>query len=325
MIFKARRFLTAALVISLIIHIHMAKNGYAAGKPKIAFSSTRDGDSEIYVMDSDGSNQVRLTNDPARDYDPSWSLDGERIAFVSNRNRGMEQIFVMDSDGQNVTGLTAERTHQQPAWSPDGEKIAYVRNQGGRQVWVMDADGGNQKRLTQMGKNELPTWSPDGSRIAFVSTRDRVSRIYIMDENGDNQESPTQDMVPKDAPSWSPDGGWIAYAANDEARIIQIYVVKVVGVPRSVRLTQGPPSKLQPAWSPDGNTIAYSSWVFNLKRDQKTIHLMTADGKHLKQLSEEHHGNDTDPDWFDPRAWSVSPAANVVTSWGEIKMPTAGR
>ena len=59
-----------------------------------------------------------------------------------------------------------------------------------------------------------------------------VSRIYIMDENGENQESRAQDMAPLDAPSWSPDGGWIAYAATDEIRIGQIHVVKVVGFRR---------------------------------------------------------------------------------------------
>ena len=326
MSFKVGRLFAAAFIVTVIMQMHIALSGYAArALPGIAFTSTRDGNSEIYVMDDDGGNLLRLTSNPALDYDPSWSPDGDRIAFVSNRNRGIEQIFVMDSDGQNVTELTTQWTHQQPAWSPQGDRIAYVRNQGGRQVWVMDADGGNQRRLTQIGKNSLPTWSPDGARIAFLSTRDGRSHIYVMDENGENQESPTQDMVPKDAPTWSPDGGWIAYAANDEMRIIQIYVVRVVGVPRSVRLTQGPPRKLQPAWSPDGNTIAYTSWVFNLKRDQKTIHLMTSEGKHLKQLSENHHGNDTDPDWFDPTAWSVSPAANLVTIWGKIKASSAAR
>ncbi|MDE0300610.1 MAG: DPP IV N-terminal domain-containing protein [Candidatus Poribacteria bacterium] len=325
MLFKVRLSLGAALIVSVFIQMNMAESGYAAGRPKIAFSSTRDGDSEIYVMDIDGGNHARLTINPARDYDPSWSPDGGRIAFVSNRNRGIEQIFVMDADGDNVTELTAEWTHQQPAWSPEGEKIAYVRNKGGRQVWVMDADGGNQRRLTQDGKNELPTWSPDGQRIAFVSTRDRRSLIYVMDENGENQESPTKDMVPVDAPSWSPDGQWIAYAANDERRIIQIYAVKVVGVPHIEKLTRDGHRKLQPTWSPDGNTIAYTSWEFNLKRDQKTIHLMTSEGKHLKQLSEDHQGNDADPDWFDPSAWSVSPAANVVTTWGEIKEPSSDR
>ena len=332
MIFKVRRFLGAALVVSVFIQMHIANSGYATGRPKIAFSSTRDGDSEIYVMDIDGGNQVRLTINPARDYDPSWSADGDRIAFVSNRNRGIEQIFVMDADGGNVTELTTQWTHQQPAWSPKAERIAYVRNKGGRQVWVMDADGGNQRRLTQDGKNELPTWSPDGKRIAFLSTREPRSHLYVMDENGENQESPTQDMLPKDAPSWSPDGQWIAYAAIDDRHIIQIYAVRVVGVPHLEKLTRDGPYKLQPAWSPDGNTIAYTSWEFEwdldlnrAKREQKTIHLMTSDGKHLKQLSENHDGNDTDPDWLNRKGWSVSPAATVVTTWGEIKREPAGR
>ena len=189
----------------------------------------------------------------------------------------------------------------------------------------MDADGGNQRRLTQDGKNELPTWSPDGKRIAFLSTREPRSHLYVMDENGENQESPTQDMLPKDAPSWSPDGQWIAYAAIDDRHITQIYAVRVVGVPHLEKLTRDGPRKLQPAWSPDGNTIAYTLWVFNLKRDQKTIHVMTSEGKHLKQLSENHHGNDTDPDWLNRKGWSVSPAPNFATTWGEIKREPAGR
>ena len=61
------------------------------------------------------------------------------------------------------------------------------------------------------------------------------------------------------------------------------------------------------------------------RNTRQQIHLMTSEGKHLKQLSENHHGNDADPDWFDPTAWSVSPAANFVTIWGEIKRPTTGR
>ena len=81
------------------------------------------------------------------------------------------------------------------------------------------------------------------------------------------------------------------------------------------------PNKRSPAWSPDGDTIAYTSW--DALFDRTTIHLMTAEGEHLKQLSEEHDGSDTDPDWFAPVGWSVSPAANFVTIWGKIKKPTS--
>ena len=323
MSFKVRRFLTAALVLSLFIQMLIAAIGYAVGKPKIVFSSTREENSDIYVMNSDGGNRVRLTTDPARDYDPSWSPDGERIAFVSNRERGQEQIYVMDSDGGNAMRLTNDATHQEPAWSPVGEKIAYVRNKGGRQIWLMDADGSNQQQLTQIGKNRQPAWSPDGTQIAFVSYARGANGIYVMDENANMQERLTPNMAFTANPSWSPDGNWIAYGAVDKAHTFQIYGVRVVGEPRLERLTRALPHKLQPAWSPDGETIAFSSWD-NLFR-RKTIHLMTADGKHLKQLSEDHDGTDTDPDWFDPVGRAVSPAANFVTIWGEIKTSTANR
>ena len=320
---RARRYLIAVFIVIVLIQIQIAANVYAARRAGIVFNSTRDGNNEIYVMDVDGGNQVRLTIDPARDYDPSWSPDGDRIAFVSNREKEVEQIYVMDSDGRKLMRLTKEATNQQPAWSPVGEKIAYVRNKGGRQVWVMDADGGNQKQLTQIGKNEQPAWSPDGVRIAFVSYARGANGIYVMDENGNMQERLTPNMAFTANPSWSPDGNWIAYGAIDESHTFQIYVVRVVGEPRLERLTRDLPHKLQPAWSPDGNTIAYSSWVNLFNR--KTIHLMTADGKHLKQLSENHHGSDTDPDWFYLKGWSVPPDTSVVTIWGEIKASTANR
>ena len=136
-------------------------------------------------MDSDGGNHVRLTIDPAIDYDPSWSPNGDRIAFVSNRDHGYDRIYVMDSDGGNVTRLMKDSINRCPAWSPDGRKIASTRN---TQVYVMDTDGQNLVQLTYIGYNRHPAWSPNGKRIAFVSSRDGGAEIYVMDENGNNQE-----------------------------------------------------------------------------------------------------------------------------------------
>ena len=142
-----------------------------------------------------------------------------------------------------------------------------------------------------------------------------------MDSDGNNQVRITHDLAEKDNPSWSPDGQWIAYDESLRVWLSQIYVVEADGSGRTERLTDNPPTKWNPVWSPDGDTIAYVAW----ERDvSSTIDLMTTDGKHLKQLSEDGT-NCFDLDWFDPRAWSVSPAANFITMWGEIKKPTSGR
>ena len=91
MSFTARRFVTAALVLSLLIQMQIAVNGYASRRTKIAFTSTRDGNEEIYVMDGDGRNQRRVTVNPALDRDPAWSPDGQQIAFVSLKDEGTEK------------------------------------------------------------------------------------------------------------------------------------------------------------------------------------------------------------------------------------------
>ena len=320
MSFRTRRYFKAVLVLSLLIQMHIAQIVYSVPPAKIAFTSTRGGNFEIYTMDSNGANQVRLTEDPAYDVEPSWSPDGDRIAFVSARDKRGLNIHVMDADGRNLMGLTKESSNTEPAWSPDGTKIAFIRAKGGTHVWVMDADGGNQMQLTHLGSNYNPSWSPDGVRIAFV-TRKRHGgpEIYVIDRNGNNEERLTHDLEKKGHPSWSPDGQWIAHESLHRGDGSQIFVVRTDGSGHRKQLTRKLPHKERPAWSPDGGWIAYVEVVPN---KNTTIHLMTAEGEYLKQLSAEHGSDDTDPDWFDPIGRSVSPETNFVTIWGKIKVPT---
>ncbi len=295
--------------------------GLAAQGSRIVFTSTRDGNTEIYVMDANGGNQERLTDNPADDSDPAWSPDRTKIAFVSSRNRGFIQIHIMDADGKNPISLTDGLWEKHPEWSLDGRKIAFTsRNaQGVGQIAVMDTNGHNLLKLTE---GEKPSWSPDGKRVAFeLRNEEQHSQIHVINVNGQGFESLTRDLPRKTEPAWSPDGRKIAYVAP-EGGFYQIYVMNADGKNHK-RLTNNRIHKkvdnIQPTWSPDGRTISYVIFELNdVGRGRRTIHLMTADGQYLKQLSDDHNGSDYHPD-FGPGGLAVSPTSKTTTTWGTLK------
>ena len=126
---------------------------------QIAFTSDRDGEEEIFVMDADRSYVRQLTTNDVGDYDPAWSPDGKQIAFTSDRD-GHWDVLVMDADGSNVRQLTTNDDGDgDPAWSPDGKQITFTSDRDGDlEVFVMDADGSNVISTTQKGK--APTFKP---------------------------------------------------------------------------------------------------------------------------------------------------------------------
>ena len=126
----------------------------------IVFTSERDGNQEIYVMNSDGSSQTRLTHNDSPDYTPSWSPDGSKLTFVSERD-GNPEVYLMGADGAGVSRYTTnDAVDESPVWSPDGKKIAFVSYiYGTGEIFVMDAAGRNQTRLTSNNANDTnPNW-----------------------------------------------------------------------------------------------------------------------------------------------------------------------
>ena len=225
----------------------------------LAFVSDRDGDAEIYVMNTDGSAQSRLTNDAAEDVDPQWSPDREKIAFVSERD-GNREIYVMNADGSAQTRLTRNAAYDdEPQWSPDGRKISFVSDRNGNyEIYVMNADGSAQTRLTNNAAyDDEPQWSPDGKKIAFVSYRDTVGGIYVMNTNGGMQTRLTN-SVQVARPAWSPDGNRIAFVCYGDGTA-EVCVMNASGGMQT-RLTTGADAWFtSAAWSPDGQKIAFAS------------------------------------------------------------------
>ncbi len=303
------------------------RNTLAAQNARIVFSTTRHAYTEIYVMDFDGGNQERLTHNTAYDNYPTWSPDQTKIAFVSNRDRELLQIFVMDADGTNPIRLTdGPRRKGDLDWSPDGKRIAFTSWDGqdrqNPRITVMDADGNNAFELTD---GQEPSWSPDGRRIAFVSGFDWEDQIFVIGVDGNVLERVTDEIAIKATPAWSPDGRQIAYMALLQEETFQLYVMDADGGNR-VRLTHKPEHHMDPTWSPDGQLIAYVRSPDIFVNPPAKIHLMTADGKFLKQLSGDHNGNEYYPD-FSPVGLAmppaaVSPTSNTSTLWGRVKTRT---
>ena len=191
-----RFLLFAGLCVCLASGELWLRNGLAVQNSRIVFSSTRHGHTEIYVMDADGGNQERLTNNTADDDYPTWSPDRTKIAFISDRNRGLLQIYVMDAHGKHAIRLTdGLRKKGDLDWSPDGRKIAFTSWNGQKSnISVMDADGNNAFKLTD---GQEPSWSPDGRTIAFVSGRDWRDQVCVIGVDGNGLERLTQDVAIK--------------------------------------------------------------------------------------------------------------------------------
>ncbi len=164
---------------------------------RIAFMSTRDGsgNSEIYVMNRNGSNVRRLTNHPAADTSPTWSPSGGQIAFTSDRGSG-PQIYIMSADGLGAPQrISPEAYADRPTWSPSPyNEIAYAARTGpGNDIKVIDLATRTVRQLTfGEGTNESPSWSANGRHMAFMSTRAGKSQIFTLDRIGRNLKQITR-------------------------------------------------------------------------------------------------------------------------------------
>jgi hypothetical protein len=248
----------------------------------IAYTSSQDGNSEVYSVPAVGGVSVNLTNNPASDSSPSWSPDASRIAFVSDRT-GNSDIWVMDTAGGNLLNLTesAEAEHD-PEWSPDGSRIAYAASPGDidPSVFVFDIASGESTRLTvpsvpveieewaHVGGDYDVAWSPDGTTIAFgrafngPTPTAKSSYIFTVAADGNGSET----MLTKagwviSGLDWSPDGASIVWSSVGQhftsAQLKQWDIA--TGTKTDLDIAVHPPLFIDPAFNIDGSMLSFTA------------------------------------------------------------------
>jgi len=167
---------------------------------------------DLWTMNADGSNQRNLTNNPAEDQEPSWSPDGRRIAFTSDRT-GSNEVYTTDPNGSRLRQLTDTPGFDGGAnWSPDSRMIAFdTERDGNSEIYKMRADGSHPVNLTRNPAFEfVSAWSPNGRKVAFTSDRDASDEhpanfeVYKMRADGSRQMNLTNNPAFDAGPDWQP-------------------------------------------------------------------------------------------------------------------------
>lgn len=297
------------------VNCESSEDGASGSSNEIVFQSDRDGDDEIFIMNVDGANQQKLTDNSHMDRHPVISNDGTQIAFVSYRNEAVN-IYIMNIDGSDVKQVT--ESYDMPfsphlSWSADDSQIAFHDKRSGNgevnedeafynEIYTIDTDGSNLTRLTENDTFDgSPSWSPEGDQIVFNSSRDggvnADQEIYTMNVSDLDPQRLTDDEYSNSEPRWSPDGSKIVFQtdrdANDDGTgNYNVYVLSTddSGVQQ---LTDYTGTDNDPAWSPDGTEI-----IFTTNRDlNREIYKVNADGTGTPTNLSDNSESDEAPFW----------------------------
>ena len=341
---KTTRLLVFAISILFLLNANLSPLfAKAPTIPKILFTSARDGNREIYIMNPDGSEQVRLTQHPDNDLHAIWSPTGEQILFTSDRD-GKRDLYLMDPDGSNIRRVFKKELKRNftlrdyPTWSPDGKQIAYMHINWDKDIYAIYITNLGEQEENFFANGLHPAWSPDGPEIACTTFGDGQIKLIDVRTGAQKRILPRKELGGQARPSWSAMADKLAFSWNNNplppdfnrergdklpkewSDKRTVYIVNRDGTGLQQLVDEAGPMAESPELSPNGKEILYTQkirgylQIFKLDISSGTRTQLT----HTEGAFQANIGGD----WFDPNyALPVSPQPQLLTTtWGKLKI-----
>ncbi len=227
---------------------------------RVVFSRGSGDRRDLWVVDYDGQNLLRLTSNRTLNLCPDWKPDASEIAFTSY-TRGMQGLFSLDTATGKVRQVIAQDgLNLGASWRPDGQELLVsLSRSGDPEIYRISPEGQIIRRLTAVPSIEIsPEWAPNGRELVFTSDMTGTPQLYVLDDVGSARRRLTWEGRYNDSATWSPSGEQIVYATR-EGNITQLVLTRATGESRKLLTDLRWRNCEDPSWAPDGRHIVFAS------------------------------------------------------------------